>query len=196
MSKEQEVFILADEALLSVVEQIQTSQWDQKVTEPLANGKDVTLHELIDYHAYDESWVPDTLAGKTIAEVGDTYAGDLLGDDPIATYTKLVRAVVSTVKALPESELDKIVHLTYGDYSAREYLKHITCFRGFRAYTIAKYIGVDSTLPSALVQGMWDEFQPEIEQWRALGVFGPPVAVPTDADLQAKLLGLTGFLQQ
>ena len=28
--------------------------------------------------------------------------------------------------------------------------------------------------------------------WRAIGVFGPEVVVPADADAQAKLLGLTG----
>jgi hypothetical protein len=43
-----------------------------------------------------------------------------------------------------------------------------------------------------LVQGMWDEFAPEIEQWRAMGVFGPAVQVPETADLQSRLLGLAG----
>ena len=41
-----------------------------------------TLRETINYHAYDTAWVPDTLAGKTIEEVGSTYDGDLLGDEP------------------------------------------------------------------------------------------------------------------
>jgi len=69
-------------------------------------------------------------------------------------------------------------------------------FRGFRAYTIAKFIGVDSTLQDDLVQGLWDEIVPEVENWRSMGVFGPAIEVPNDADPQTKLLGLTGFLQK
>jgi hypothetical protein len=53
-------------------------------------------------------------------------------------------------------------------------------------------IGVDDNLPADLVQGLWEEISPHAEEWRAIGVFGPAVAVPDDAGLQAKLLGLTG----
>ena len=87
---------------------------------------------------------------------------------------------------------DKIVHLSHGDYSAREYLKHITSFRGLRAYDIAKFIGADTTLPGDLVQGLWDEIAPAAEEWRQMGVFGPAIEVPATAPLQDRLLGLTG----
>ena len=87
---------------------------------------------------------------------------------------------------------DRIVHLSYGDWPAREYLKHITSFRGLRAYDIAKFIGADTTLPPDLVQGLWDEIAPSAEEWRKLGVYGPAVPVPDDAPLQDRLLGLTG----
>ena len=46
------------------------------------------------------------------------------------------------------------------------------------AYDIAKWIGVDTTWPPEFVQGLWDEIIPEIETWRQIGVFGPPVVVP------------------
>jgi len=39
---------------------------------------------------------------------------------------------------------------------------------------------------------MWNEFLPEAESWRKMGVFGPKVEVPEDAPLQDKLFGLTG----
>ena len=64
------------------------------------------------------------------------------------------------------------MHLSYGDYPAREYLKHITSFRGLRVYDIAKFIGADTTMPDDLVQGLWDEIAPDAEQWRQMGVFG------------------------
>jgi hypothetical protein len=42
----------------------------------------MTLRRIINYHAYDDAWVPEVLAGKTIAEVGMKWDGDLLGDHP------------------------------------------------------------------------------------------------------------------
>ena len=75
---------------------------------------------------------------------------------------------------------------------AREYLKHITYFRGSRVYDIARFIGADTTMPADLVQGLWDVLSPQAEEWRKLGVFGPAVKVPDDAPLQNRLLALMG----
>lgn len=188
---EQEVFILADQALLHVVEQIREDQWDLAVPPNLSvRHPGATLRQIINYHAYDEAWVPDTLAGKTIAEVGTAHDGDLLGRDPMAAYAHYVAVAVDCVRNF--ADLDKTVHLTYGDYPAREYLKHITYFRGSRSYDIARFIGADTTMPAGLVQGLWDELVPNAEEWRKVGVLGPAVDVPEDAPLQDRLLGLTG----
>jgi len=191
---EQEVFILADEALLDVVEQIKDDQWDLAVpVEMTPRQPGSTLRRVIGYHAYDDAWVPDTLAGKTIEEVGDAHGDrqdDLLGDEPQATFAAIVAAAVSAVRGL--TDLDRVAHLSYGDYPAREYLKHITYFRGSRVYDIARFIGADTTMPAELVQGLWDELVPQAEDWRKMGVFGPAVEVPDDAPLQDRLLALTG----
>ncbi len=134
--------------------------------------------------------MPDVLAGRTIEEVGDKYDGDLLGDHPKLNFASIVETAVLAVRAFDEP--DRTVHLSYGDWPAREYLKHITSFRGLRTYDIAKLIGADTTLPPDLVQGLWDEIAPSAEEWRKLGVYGPAVAVAEDAPLQDRLLGLTG----
>ena len=97
---------------------------------------------------------------------------------------------MSAVRGL--TDLDRVAHLSYGDYPAREYLKHITYFRGSRVYDIARFIGADTTMPADLVQGLWDELVPQAEDWRKMGVFGPAVEVPADAPLQDRLLALTG----
>ncbi len=191
---EQDVFILADEALLQVVGQIRDDQWGLVVpAEMTPRQPGSTLRRVIAYHAYDEAWVPDTLAGKTIAEVGDAHGdreGDLLGDEPKVVFADLVAAAVRAVRGL--TDLDRVVHLSYGDWPAREYLKHITYFRGGRVYDIARFIGADTTMPPDLVQGLWDVVAPQAEEWRALGVFGPAVEVSDDAPLQDRLLALTG----
>jgi uncharacterized protein (TIGR03086 family) len=187
---EADVFILAEQAFTRMVDQVQDDQWDLVVPAGAASREDATLREKINAHAYDDAWVPDTLAGKTIEEVGDTYKGDLLGTDPTASWHRITEQSQAAVRAL--DDLDRTVHLTYGDFPAREYLKHITLFRGLQAYDLARIIGADDHLPDDLVRGIWDEVEPVAEDWRAIGVFGPEVDVPADAPLQDRLLGLTG----
>jgi len=187
---EPEVFILADQALKAVVDQIRDDQWDLRVPDDMTRKPGTTLRELIAYHAYDDAWVPDVLAGRTIEEVGDEHAGDLLGDHPKLNFASIVETAVLAVRDF--DDLDRTVHLTYGDWPAREYLKHVTSFRGLRVYDIARFIGADTTMPPDLVRGLWDEIAPSAEEWRKLGVYGPAVPVPEDAPLQDRLVGLTG----
>ena len=187
---EQDVFILSERALANVIEGIRDDQWDQRRPAWFQTGGqgDATLRQIVNYHAYDSAWVPDVLAGKTMDEVGDQY--EFLITSPSVNYREYSERAIAAAEAL--DDLDRVVHLSYGDFPAREYLKHITSFRGFRAFDIAKWIGADTQLPDDLVQGMWDEIVPEIEAWRAMGVFGPAVPVPEDAPLQDRLLGLAG----
>jgi uncharacterized protein (TIGR03086 family) len=189
---EPKVFILAEEALLKVVEQIKDDQWDMKMPDDfIMNTETATLRELINYHAYDDAWVPDMLASKTMEEAGkDKFDGDLLGEDPKASFAAIVEKSIAAARAV--EDLEKPAHLSFGDYTIREYFWQITNFRGMRAHDIAKVIGVDPTLPDALVQGLWDQVAPHAEEWRAIGVFGPKIEVPEDASLMDKLLGLTG----
>ena len=191
---EQEVFILADQALNKVVAQIKDDQWDMIMPPEFAMRdpeRKITLREVINYHAYDDAWVPDMLAGKTMDEAGKTkFDGDLLGANPKESFAKIVEAACAAAREL--DDLDRTVHCSFGDFKAREYLWQINSFRGLRAHDLARVIGVDSKLPDALVQGLWDELSPHAEEWRAMGIFGPKVEVPADADLQTRLLGLTG----
>lgn len=190
---EQQVFILADENLNRVIAQINDDQWALEIPDWFQTGRtqhNMTLRDIVNYHAYDEAWVPDVLAGRTAAEVGTKYDGDLLGDNPKASFAAYVQKAVAAVRGLDDP--DKSVHLSYGDFPAREYLKHITSFRGFRSYDIAKLIGADTKLPDGLVQGLWNEIQPEVEDWRKMGVYPAAIEVPQDAPLQDRLLGLVG----
>lgn len=192
--KEQDVFILADQLLNDVIQQIQDDQWDIQMPESFATkatGANTTLRDVINYHAYDEAWVPDMLAGRSMEEVGkDAFDGNLLGDDPKGNCATLSKKAIVAAKEL--DDLDQTVHFSYGDYPAREALKHITSFRGLRVYDIAKVIGADTDMPPELVQALWDQISPNIDEWRSLGVFPPAVEVPEDASLQDKLLGMTG----
>ena len=188
------VFIMAEHALLRVINQIGDEEWamvmppEFSVVEP---GRTVTLREVVASHAYDDAWVPDMLTGRTMDEVGMAkFDGDLLGEQPKESFTRIVEAACAAAGAL--DDLDRTIHCSFGDYTAREYLEQITSFRGLRAYDIAEVVGVESRLSPDLVQGLWDEIYPQAEAWRAAGFLGPLVEVSEDADLHDRLLGLTG----
>lgn len=191
---EPEVFILADRTLNGVIAQVSEGQWEMAMPADFAmrqTGHTPTLREIVNYHAYDDAWVPDMLAGKTMDEAGrNKFDGDLLGDDPKGNFAAIVERACAAAREI--DDLDRIVHCSFGDFPAREYFWQINSFRGLRAHDIAKVIGADPNLPDELVQGLWDEISPHAEEWRAIGVFPPAVAVPDDAPLQDRLLGLTG----
>ncbi len=192
---EKDVFVLADHALNRVVQQIAEDQWTIATPEAFMRmhrpGPPPTVRMIIGHHASDDAWVPDTIAGRTMDEVGkDKFAGDLLGDDPKAAFAAIVEIACAAVSQC--DDLDRTVHLSFGDYKAREYLWQINLFRGMRTWDIAKLLGIDPALPDDLVQGLWDEVTPVAEEWRKIGVFGPAFTVPDDAPLMQRLLAITG----
>jgi hypothetical protein len=192
---ERVLFTTADKALKAVIDQIQPDQLkshkpDWFIARPDQTTR--TLRDFINYHAYDEAWVPETLDGRTIEEVGAKYDGDLVGDDPLGAYAKLFEAATLAVGVI--TDLERPVHLTYGDYPTREYLWHISIFRGFRSYQFAKWIGVNAIMPPELVTGLTAIAEPHLDEWRAIGVFPPAVPEPPGADAQTRLLAQTGYL--
>jgi hypothetical protein len=185
----QELFIRCNEELKKVVDQVADDQWNIQMP-PGLTSQPASLRESVNYHAYDDAWVPDVLAGKTKEEVGNVYEPILAASDTKGEYAKYNARAIEAVRSF--TALDSVTHLSYGDFPARDYLQHIISFRGFRTYDIAKLIGANTTMTDDLVQGLWDEFTPVIEGYRQLGIFPPALQVSSEADLQTKLLALVG----
>jgi uncharacterized protein (TIGR03086 family) len=194
MTSEPDLFQLADRTLARVVARIAPEQWDTILPSSFttrASPEPPSLRALITYHAYDDAWVPDMLAGLTMEEAGShKFDGDLLGDDPVASFDAVVDRACAAAATV--QDLHAVAHLSFGDFTVREYFWQINQFRALRAHDIARVIGVDADLPDELVQGIWEEIVPHSEEWRAIGVYGPAVPVPDDAPLLDRLLGLTG----
>ena len=190
---ERDVFELADRALARVVAQIDPDQWAMVLPRTFATRarpEPPSLRALVNYHAYDDAWVPDMLAGLTMDAAGaEKFDGDLLGDDPASSFEAIVELACA---AAAVADLNAVAHLSFGDYPVREYFWQINQFRALRAHDIAGEIGVDAALPADLVQGLWDELTPHAEEWRSIGVLPAAVPVPEDAPLLHRLLGLTG----
>ncbi|HEX4434116.1 MAG TPA: hypothetical protein VH012_04760 [Acidimicrobiales bacterium] len=148
---EPEVFVLADRALARLVATIAPEQWEIVLPASFtsrARTEPPTLRELINYHAYDDAWVPATLAGLTMDEAGvGTIDGDLLGADPASSFEAIVD--LACAAAANVTDLDAVAHLSFGDYSVREYFWQINQFRALRTHDIARVIGADPELPAS-----------------------------------------------
>ena len=192
--RQRDLFLMSDAALRDVIDRIRPEQLELPVPAEWSQTPEPTLLDVVAAHAYDEAWVPDVLAGRTIDEVGDKYGGDLLGGDPLESYDRLNDA--ATVAVNRALDPDDVVHVSYGDFPVTTYFEHISVYRAFQAWSIAQHIGLDYSLPPELVDALYEIVVPQIDDWRAMGVFGPEVDVPQDADRETRLLGMTGYWVQ
>jgi len=185
----QQLFITANQELRRVVDQIQEAQFALNM--PAGTTiRPATLGDAVRRNIYDDAWVPDVLEGKTKEDVGDAYelllnTGDIMGD-----YDEYNQRAIDAVRDF--TDLERVTHLSYGDFSAHEYLQHIITFRAFRSYDIAKLIGIDVTMDATFVQALLDEYTPIIDGYRQMGVFPPALEVSADAPAQTRLLAMVG----
>lgn len=138
----------------------------------------------------ENRWVPPMLAGRTVAEVGDAFEGDLLGDDPKGAWDEAAAEAVAAVRE--PGALERTVHLSFGDFPGRYYVGQLLSDHVIHAWDLARAIGAPEDGDPELVRFAYDELVPQFEQWRSAGAFGPKVEVPDGADLQTKLLAEAG----
>jgi uncharacterized protein (TIGR03086 family) len=150
---------------------------------------DWTVRDLIRHLVYEELWAPPLLAGATIADVGDRFEGDILGDDPQVAWKE---AAAHALAAASPGVLRRTVHLSFGDFPGQEYLGQLTADHAIHAWDLARGINADERLDPELVRFVYEFMAPQAEQWANAGVFAPPVDVPADADVQSKLLAMSG----
>jgi uncharacterized protein (TIGR03086 family) len=186
----QELFIASNEALQKVVAQIRDDQWELELPDGMPNVGPNILSAVIRRHTYDDAWVPDVLDGKTKEEVGEQYEPLLSTGDIKDNYAKYNKRANEAVQGF--DDLERVTHLSYGDFPAKIYLQHVTSFRAFRSYDLAKLIGADTTMAPDFVQALLDEYGPVIEDYRKMGVFPAALEAPNDASPQTKLLAMVG----
>ncbi len=149
-----------------------------------------SVRDLVNHLVNENAWVPHLLAGKTVEDLGDSLDGDLLRDDPQGAWS---RAAAGAIAAIAEpGALDRTTHLSFGDFPAPDYVGQVLTDHVIHAWDLARAIGANESLDPELVSFAYDTLEPQVEQWRAGGAFGQPQEVPNDADLQIKLLGMTG----
>lgn len=148
------------------------------------------VRQLVNHVVVEDLWMPPLLAGQTIAEIGDRFDGDQLGQDPVASWDAAVTAARAAA-AQPDA-VSRTVHLSYGDESAAEYLMQMFADHLIHGWDLATAIGGDTRLPADLVDACAAWFSEREALFRAGGAIGDRLPVPDDADPQTRLLAAFG----
>jgi uncharacterized protein (TIGR03086 family) len=147
-----------------------------------------SVRDLVNHLTSEHLWAPDLLDGITVAEAGDRYSGDVLGDDPKGAWA---RAQSASQAAWAATRPDRDVHLSFGTVPATEYAEQMLVDLVVHTWDLARGAGLDERLPEDAVQHALDYAREHAEEWRGSGMFADPV--PTDSpDPQTQLLALLG----
>jgi uncharacterized protein (TIGR03086 family) len=167
------------------VHAVKDDQWDAAT--PCSEWN---VRTLVNHIVGENRWMPPLLEGQTIAEVGDRFDGDLLGDDPKAAWDASAAEAVEAVQA--DGAMDRTVHLSFGDFPGREYTMQVFADLMIHGWDLARAIGADERLDPELVEACTAWFTPMEEAYRSSGAIGPRPEVPPDADAQTRLLAAFG----
>ncbi|MFC4590969.1 TIGR03086 family metal-binding protein [Sphaerisporangium corydalis] len=167
------------------VHQVRAGQWRL----PTACA-DWDVHTLVDHLVGESLWAPELLAGRTVAEVGDRFEGDLLGDDPVKAFDVAAAGAIRACE--PDEVLTRTVHLSFGDVPGEEYITELFADTLIHTWDLATAIGVDDRLDPELVLVCANWFAGAEEAYRQAGVIGDRLPLPEDADPQTRLLAAWG----
>jgi uncharacterized protein (TIGR03086 family) len=145
---------------------------------------------LVNHVVGELAWIPPLVEGKTVADVGDTLSGDLLGADPLGSFHHQAGLAHTALEA--PGALERTVHLSFGDTSALDYANQVAGDVLIHSWDLARAVGVDDTLPPELVAWANGWAEGMVAQFGQYGVFAAAVPVPSDADPQTRLLATLG----
>jgi uncharacterized protein (TIGR03086 family) len=178
------LFTRSIEHFVDRVDRVGTDQWSGPT--PCA---DWDVRTLVNHVTYEQLWAPHLVAGETVADVGDRYDGDVLGDHPA---TAIRGATQQSMAAFAGSDLDAPVHLSYADVPCREYLTQMLTDAEVHGWDLAVATGQDATLDPEIVAALLPSILEQEEAIRGSGMFGEAVPVGDDADDGTRLLAVLG----
>ncbi|WP_256987976.1 TIGR03086 family metal-binding protein [Streptomyces sp. BR123] len=150
-----------------------------------------TVRDLVNHVTGEQLWIPPLVTeGSTVADVGDRFAGDVLGEDPVAAWEQAADAAHAAFAA--PGALERTVALSYGPAKAAAYCAELTADCVVHTWDLARGIGADDRLPGDLVEFSLKEVMPYADGLAAGGMFAPPLEIPPGADAQTRLLALVG----
>jgi uncharacterized protein (TIGR03086 family) len=168
-----------------LVRAVGEDQWDDPTP-----CTDWDVRALVSHVVVENLWTAPLMEGLTIAEVGDRFDGDVLGTDPAGAWDTSARAAVTAVGAT--DALDRTVHLSFGDTPAEEYVYQLFSDHLIHSWDLARAIGADERLDTALVDACAKWFASMEDNYRSAGLIGERPQLPPGVDPQTELLAMFG----
>jgi uncharacterized protein (TIGR03086 family) len=180
-----ELYVRAMAATQRYVEGVRANQWEDPTPNTEWDVKQVANHII-----GENLWAGELLRGKTIAEVGNKFDGDVAGSDPAAAYRASMSVATDAVTA--PGAMEAVCHLSFGDFSGADYSAQLFVDLLIHGWDIARATQQDTRLPPDLVEACMPIAQEITAMARSSGVYGDDLAVSPDADQQTRLLALLG----
>jgi uncharacterized protein (TIGR03086 family) len=173
------------DATATIVDRIRPDQLDNPTP---CDGWDVRtlLHHVVEGNL----WVVPLVAGETIEQVGDRFAGDLLGADPARAYRHSSSAAGAAFRASGAMQVP--VAVSYGPVPGEVYAGHRFIDVLVHGWDLAVATGQDTVLDPALVDACWAVLEPQLDLLKGSGAFATDVEAPDGADPQTRLLAALG----
>jgi uncharacterized protein (TIGR03086 family) len=144
------------------------------------------VRALVNHVVGENRWAVPLFAGGTIQEVGDRFDGDLLGNDPAAAWDDSAAAAIVAVDE--PAAMDRIVHLSFGDFPGREYAMQLLADLVVHGWDLARATGADERIDPELVDVCRAWFAGVADAYRSAGAVAARPPVPPGADAQTQLL--------
>jgi uncharacterized protein (TIGR03086 family) len=143
------------------------------------------------HHLVNEiSWTVPLLGGRSVADVGDGLSGDLLGDDPVASWDAAAAQARAAVSA--DGAMELVIHLSRRDVTGADYTFEVFNDLAIHGWDLARAIGADETIDPGSVAVIEERVGPVIADLKASGQYGDEIVPPDGADAQTRLLAMFG----
>ena len=149
------------------------------------NVKDVVNH-IVD----ENIWMVALFNGRTIAEVGNEFEGNLVGDDPAGVYERTANDV-KAILAEPDA-MSRTCQISSGPVSGAEYSKQLFLDTLIHGWDIAVGSGQDAKLDDYLIEMCTPLARAIADNEGYRAAFAAPITVDPGDNPQTHLLGLLG----
>lgn len=180
-----EAFRRAKDGFARAVDATGPTQWGEPTP-----CTDWDVRALVNHVTGEMLWVPPLMDGSTVADVGSRFDGDILGDDPVATWKEASTDALASFSA--PGAMQATAHLSFGDFSGNDYCWQLIGDLVVHSWDLARAVAADAGIPADLAQAVYDFMAPMLASFGPNDYFDTKVDVPDDAPIQERLIALTG----
>lgn len=151
---------------------------------------DWDLRAVLNHVVSGNRWVRPLVEGRTIAQVGDAFSGDLLGNEPIPAYERSADDAQSAFYA--PGAMTASCAVSYGPIPGAQYCAHRFVDLVIHGWDLAAAVGAEYRIPADMIEAVHRIVDPMMGELRDAGMFADAIEAAEEADEQTKLLAWFG----